>query len=104
MMGFKDIGPDEFKEGLEKNPNAELIDVRTPDEYEDAHLKGARLMNIMSPDFTEKVEQLPKDKAYYIYCRSGSRSASACQYMAGRGFGELYNLQGGIMFWPYETE
>ena len=64
MMGFKDIGPDEFKEGLEKNPNAELIDVRTPDEYEDAHLKGARLMNIMSPDFTEKVEQLPKDKVY----------------------------------------
>jgi len=104
MMGFKNIDSEEFKEGMENDPDAELIDVRTPGEYDEAHLKGARLLNIMSPDFTSEVEKLPRDKAYYIYCRSGSRSASACQYMAGLGFKELYNLAGGIISWPFETE
>lgn len=104
MSGFKDIGPEDFKKGLENNDKVELIDVRTKGEFDDVHIPGAKLMNIMAPDFTTQVESLDKDKSYYVYCRSGSRSASACQYMASRGFDELYNLAGGIIRWNYETE
>lgn len=103
MSGFKNIKSEPFKEGLENDDQAELLDVRTPGEYEDAHIPGARLINILGPDFTEQIEQLDKDKAYYVYCRSGSRSASACQYMASIGFRELYNLEEGIIGWKFET-
>lgn len=104
MKQFKDIGPDEFNEGMKDEANAGLIDVRTPGEYEDAHIPGAKLINIMSPDFASEIDNLERDKAYYVYCRSGSRSAAACQYMASRGFKELYNLEDGILSWRFEMD
>ncbi|HCQ29697.1 MAG TPA: rhodanese-like domain-containing protein, partial [Flavobacteriales bacterium] len=42
--------------------------------------------------------------SYYVYCRSGGRSASACGAMASIGFPKLYNLAGGIMSWSGEVE
>ena len=104
MSGFKELTAREFAEGLQNNPDAEILDVRSPGEYAEAHIPGARLINIMSPDFVPSIRELPKDKAYYLYCRSGSRSASACGFMASQGFGELYNLDGGILDWEGPIE
>jgi rhodanese-related sulfurtransferase len=55
----------------------------------------------MDPSFPGKIAELDKTKSYYIYCRSGNRSGQVCNYMSGLGFGNLYNLQGGIMAWNY---
>jgi rhodanese-related sulfurtransferase len=50
-----------------------------------------------------QIKNLPKDKTYLIYCRSGNRSAQACEIMGEEGFENVKNLSGGIMRWPFDT-
>lgn len=83
--------------------DAVIIDVRTPGEFQSGKLKGARNIDIMGSGFMAQVQNLPKDKKYYVYCRSGNRSGQACEVMAKMGFQNLNNMAGGIMGWPYEV-
>jgi rhodanese-related sulfurtransferase len=103
MQGFKNISSQEFEDGLKNNPEAVLLDVRTDAEFLEEHIPGAIQINVMSPDFPDRVMELDRSKAYYVYCRSGSRSGSACGYMASLGFTELFNLAPGIMGWNGEV-
>ncbi|WKK79493.1 rhodanese-like domain-containing protein [Marivirga arenosa] len=97
-MNHKNIGPEEFDK-LSKEPNTEIIDVRTPAEKEEGFIEGAKMINIMGPDFANEINALDKDKTYLVYCRSGNRSGTACGFMASNGFDKLYNLDGGINAW-----
>jgi len=97
---YSDLNAEEFYQGM-KQKNAVVIDVRTAGEFHGGKLAGARNLDMMSPDFKKQVQNLPKDKAYYLYCRSGNRSGHACATMAGLGFENVYNLAGGIVSWPY---
>jgi rhodanese-related sulfurtransferase len=102
---FKNLNSEEFQEKLKQDPNGVLLDVRTPDEYNNEHIPNSINIDIHNSDFFDKIDELELDKNYYIYCRSGSRSARACQLMASQGFdGALYNLQGGILDWSGERE
>lgn len=103
MYGYKNISPEEFEKGIQNDPNAVILDVRTDAEYADEHIPGSIQINIMGPDFPQRIAELDKSKAYYVYCRSGNRSGSACGFMASQGFGELYNLGTGIMGWKGEV-
>ena len=47
----------------------------------------------------EKIKKLDKDNSYYIYCRTGVRSANSCALMNELGFKKTYNLVGGIVEW-----
>lgn len=98
---YKNINNKEFTEGLNQS-NSVLIDVRTPEEFHSGHLKNALNIDIMGPSFLDKINQLDKSKSYYIYCRSGGRSASACGAMASWGFSNLHNLADGIIGWDGE--
>ena len=53
----------------------------------------------MDADFPEKIKNIEKGKNYYIFCRSGGRSASACEFMEENGYSNTYNLIGGINAW-----
>jgi len=53
--------------------------------------------------FLDEIEKLDKSKNYYVYCRSGARSAQACNLMEQIGFDTTYNLLGGFMEWDGET-
>jgi rhodanese-related sulfurtransferase len=83
---------------LETGKNAMLIDVRTKPEFQSGHIKGSKNINLQSPDFSNQIGKLAKDKIYFIYCRSGARSARACSLMANQGL-QVYNLSGGIGSW-----
>jgi rhodanese-related sulfurtransferase len=89
----------DFKSQYEKDQNAKLLDVRTPSEYNDFHIQDAFNIDILAPDFTNKLGQLDTSCSYYVYCRSGNRSGQACQLMNQLGF-KVYNLDGGISTWP----
>lgn len=92
-------------EGFKTSTNAEIIDVRTPDEFEEGYIEGAKLINVQDPsNFMSEIEQLPKDKDYYVYCRSGKRSEMACKLMNNSGIESTYNLEGGIMGWTGEVK
>ena len=78
---------------------ATLIDVRTPEEFAEGHIKGATLINYESPDFSEKIAKLNKNQHYLVYCRSGNRSSKAIAIMKQQGFTHITELKGGISAW-----
>jgi rhodanese-related sulfurtransferase len=98
------IDASEFQNRYEaEGTSLRIIDVRTPMEYDEGHIPGAKLIDIMDPSFQELIEELPKDDTYYVVCRSGNRSASACRYMDSQGFSKTINVDGGMMDWEGET-
>ncbi|MGM0635643.1 MAG: rhodanese-like domain-containing protein [Bacteroidota bacterium] len=104
---MKNLSVEEWKNESIDNPNAVILDVRTKDEFDEAFIPDAKLIDIQNPaNFTSSVEELDKEKNYYIYCRSGQRSTMACQVMENMGFTKVNNLDGGILAWdgPIETK
>jgi len=80
-----------------------VLDVRTPEEYQSGHIPNAILLNIGDPqEFMSGINDLSISKSYFIYCRSGARSAKACQILNQQGFTNCYNLLGGILDWQDE--
>lgn len=99
---YEDIQAGTFHD-LMLQPNTVIIDVRTAGEFAGGKIRGARNLDVMSPTFQSQVANLPKDKTYLLYCRSGNRSGQACGIMSDLGFEKVKNLAGGIMRWPFET-
>lgn len=98
---YQNISPAQARdmmEGLGKDAY-EVIDVRTEEEFSAGHVEGAKNMNLFDPYFSDKVSELDPSKTYFLICRSGNRSASACSVMAKQGHQQLYNIAGGMMSW-----
>jgi rhodanese-related sulfurtransferase len=94
----KNVGVEEF-EKLTKQPGNVVLDVRTPSEYRNGHLKDAVLIDFMGKDFEEKVKGLDKSKTYLVHCQVGGRSAKACTKLDQLGFTNVINLEGGYKAW-----
>lgn len=95
-----DLSQIDWEEQLEKDDNAFILDVRTPEEVEEGYIPGATNIDIyLGQEFLNKLEELDKSKNYYVYCRSGNRSGQACAIMENAGFKNAYNLEGGFMNW-----
>ena len=85
------------------SPEVVILDVRTVEEFNEGHIKGAILVDQNKSDFLKQVEQkLPKEKTIAIYCRSGRRSANAAERLAKAGYRPV-NLKGGILEWTKEN-
>ena len=98
----KNLNATEFHDGFKNDPNSVLLDVRTAGEFSMGYIPGAKLIDLMSPNFMGQIEKLDKSKSYYVYCRSGNRSYQAGVMMHKAGFENVYNLAGGIMSWKFE--
>jgi rhodanese-related sulfurtransferase len=75
---------------------AVVVDVREPDEYRSAHVPGAVLMPLAS--VPTRVHELPRDRAVYVICQSGARSARAADYLSARGV-DARSVRGGTGAW-----
>lgn len=89
----------DFGAKLQGAAGAQVVDVRTPEEYAEGHLQNAMNINFNSDYFAAQVAKLDKTKAVYVYCRSGGRSGAAVRQMQEMGFVELYNMDGGMLRW-----
>ncbi len=97
--GFiKDVPPAEFKKLIDTD-DVILLDVRTPKEVQQGHIKGSSSINFYSKDFVEKINLINKEKAICVYCRSGNRSSKAAKILQKNGFNRIYNLDGGVKAW-----
>jgi rhodanese-related sulfurtransferase len=74
-----------------------LVDIRTPAEVAQGAIPRAR--HIPMHLLPVRADELPKDKEFVLYCRSGARSYHACQYLAQQGYDKALNLRGGIIAW-----
>jgi rhodanese-related sulfurtransferase len=95
---FATVGVEDFEKML-RQTGVVILDVRTAEEYAQGHLLGAKNIDVNAENFAQKIAALDKRATYLVYCRSGARSARACDQMTALGFSKLYNLEGGMRTW-----
>ena len=78
--------------------DAQLIDVREPDEYAAVRAEGA--VNIPLSEFVARTDEIDPDQDIYLICKSGGRSAQAGEYLEqARGWDNVINVAGGTTAW-----
>jgi len=89
----------EVKEVLKKNKAIVILDVRTAEEFALGHLKGAKNIDIRQSDAYTKLDKLDPKSTYLVYCRTNHRSGMAVDYLAQKGFKNLYQMLDGFPGW-----
>lgn len=98
-----DLTQQQWSEQLENDDDAVILDVRTEAEFEEGYIPGALQIDIYNgAEFLQRVKELDPEKNYYVYCRSGGRSAQACMLLSSVGIKNSYNLLGGFSEWKGE--
>lgn len=101
---MKNVNQREFIDIAQRGESV-ILDVRSPNECAAGIVPNAKMINFMDRHrFSSEISKLDKQKHYLVYCRSGNRSGRACRMMESLGFGNTYNLQGGIMSWGGAVE
>lgn len=77
----------------------QLVDVRTPEEFQTGHIRDAQNIDYNNESFKSKISSLDKSKPVLVYCRSGKRSANAAEIMKELGFTKIVSLDGGMISW-----
>ena len=93
--GYRNLNSVEAKALLGKNRNIYLLDVRTPEEFRQARLKGAVLIPIS--EIERRLGEIPRNKTIVVYCAVGSRSNMVAGFLAEKGYREVYNVADGIV-------
>lgn len=93
------LAPQAFIKQAKADTTAIILDVRTPGEYKEEHLAGARKLDFLNTSvFDAGIKQLDNTHTYYVYCRSGKRSHNACIKMKKQGL-KVFDMEGGILNW-----
>ncbi len=96
MGDFTNIDATQLQD-LQRNGNLVLIDVRTDPEVGRGVIPGARHLPLQT--LAARVGEIERNRPVVFYCQSGARSAQASYFLASQGWGEVYNLGGGIVGW-----
>ena len=103
IAGYHRISPEEAKQQIDTEPDLVLLDVRTPAEYQERHIPGARL--VPNETITDQlIAGVPVEAKIIVYCRTGRRSEDAAKKLLAMGYQQVYDMAGGIVKWPYATE
>lgn len=89
----KEISMEEFHSDSDK---LTVIDVREVEEFESGHIKGAR--NIPLSGLNNRLDEFNQDEEYFLICRSGRRSANACEILENQNI-NVTNVEGGMLAW-----
>jgi len=102
---MKNLTQEQWSTEVSQNKNAVILDVRTEEEFVEGYIPNSKNIDIYKGQgFLDEIEKLDKSKDYYVYCRSGARSAQACALMNQQGFDNASNLMGGITDWEGDIE
>lgn len=88
-----------YSKKIKETPNAQILDVRTPEEYTSGHIENSDNVNWLSESFVARTDKYDKTKPVFVYCKSGGRSIKASNKLAELGFTTVYNLDGGMLKW-----
>lgn len=102
---MKEINVTQFVELLKTGHTPFLLDVREDDEVQNAPMRGLQQYAIHIPvsDVVDRHSEIPMDKEVIIYCHTGGRSKRVAQYLAGLGYTNVTNLDGGYVAWQAAT-
>jgi len=96
------ITPTQLHELRQRGESVNLIDVRTPAEYAQIHIPGAKLYPLDQIKSGELMVE-PNGKTTYVTCRTGRRATEAINYLRGHGVDNLVLLDGGTQAWTHEN-
>ncbi len=82
-----------------KKSGAIVVDVRTPQEFEQSHIPEAININFFDPEFKYKLLELDREKSYYLYCKNETRSYRSMKFMEDNDFRHVFMLKGGYQDW-----
>jgi adenylyltransferase/sulfurtransferase len=99
MAKVRRLSPVELQEQFAR---LAIIDVRSPSEFNAAHLPGA--VNIPVSDVQRRIEEIPRDRPVVFICRSGARSMTASAVATRAGFKEVAHLEGGLLAWAKDLD
>ncbi len=84
------------KARMEQGERLVILDVRQPDEFQNGHISGAKLIPL--GELNKRLKELPTDKDILCVCASGSRSSVATRHLLGAGY-KAFNMRGGMAGW-----
>jgi phage shock protein E len=93
----KNISSAQARALIAKDKKVLLLDVRTPEEYRQAHLHGSVLIPL--GELEGRIQEVPRDRPLLVYCAVGARSASAAGLLSARGYREVYQMSDGLVGW-----
>lgn len=93
-----DVNAATFEQAI-KVKGVQVIDVRTPREYQGGHIEGAQNFDWNDDSFKSAILKLDKNQPVAIYCYSGGRSDEAKKWMQMNGFKNVIQLEGGMAEW-----
>lgn len=96
--GQETLNPKDFKAKIAIQ-GVQLVDIRTPQEFELGYIEGAENIDFYNPEFVKLISKLDKEKPLAIYCKSGGRTKDAMKVLAKEGFKIIYALGGGLLAW-----
>ncbi|MBI2573432.1 rhodanese-like domain-containing protein [Candidatus Woesearchaeota archaeon] len=92
MVNF--ISVEQARELIQVHPDLMILDVRTDFEFAQGHLPLAHNVDINDDFFEQRIAEFDKNRTYIVHCKSGGRSAVACEVLEELGFKRVYNLKG----------
>ena len=95
QVRFSKLDKATFVQAIMADTTVQVVDVRTPNEFNSGHFEQAVNLDFYDPDFSKQLDSLDKSRPVYLYCRSGNRSAKAAMMLVEKGFKEIYDLKGG---------
>jgi len=84
---------------IQKDSKLIVLDVRTPEEFKEGHIKGAINIDIRQEDAFSKIDKLNKNAKYLVYCRTNHRSGMAVDHMMQSGFRNVTQMMDGFPGW-----
>ena len=94
----------ELKLKMDNGEDFILVDVREPHEFEIVRIPGSLLMPLSQFLDGSALENLPRDKAIILHCRSGVRSATALEILKTAGFSDSTHVEGGVLAWAQQID
>ena len=102
---MKNLAQEQWSNLLKETSSTTILDVRTELEVEEGKIPSAINLDIYdAQNFLSNLEKMDKQQHYFVYCKSGVRSAQACAIMQQMGFEHTYNLEGGFSDWTGDVE
>jgi rhodanese-related sulfurtransferase len=102
-MPVQTVSPDDVRQRREAGQHVEIIDVRTPGEFEQVHVDGARSVPLDALDVVALVRERDGTtnggEPLYLICQSGARAARACEMFEAAGFTNVLSIAGGTSAW-----
>jgi phage shock protein E len=97
--GYTTVDVQTAHDALGTDGNAQLVDVREPSEWAETGVPEGAVLIPLGDLEAQAASQLSSDQPVYVICRSGNRSQTGSGILAGLGFTEVYNVDGGVNAW-----